>query len=59
MKKVTSILAIAVMALGMATVVIENTANEFDFLNDISNALACDDCSYPTDDRGNPPKKIA
>jgi len=45
MKKVTSILAVAVMALGMATFVIENTANEFDLMNDISKALACDDCS--------------
>ena len=45
MKKVTSILAVAVMALGMATFVIENTASEFDFMNDISKALACGDCS--------------
>ncbi len=59
MKKVTSILAIAVMALGMATVVIENTANEFDFLNDISNALTCNDCDAPKDDRGNSTMKIA
>ena len=52
MKKVTSILAVAVMALGMATYVIDNTTSEFDFMNDISKALACDDCSYPTDPRG-------
>lgn len=58
MKKVTSILAVAVMALGMATVVIENTANEFEFMNDISKALACGDCSLPPDDR-KPPKGIA
>ncbi|MGB3142656.1 MAG: hypothetical protein WBB24_00990 [Maribacter sp.] len=45
MKKVTSIVAIALMALGMATYVVENTANEFEFMNDISKALACDGCS--------------
>ncbi|SIQ60222.1 hypothetical protein [Maribacter ulvicola] len=58
MKKVTSILAVAVMAFGMTTVVIENTANEFDFMNDISKALACDDCVIDTGDR-KPPKGIA
>ena len=47
MKKVTSILAVALMALGMATFVIENSASEFDFINDITKALACDDCSIP------------
>ena len=52
MKKVTSILAVAVMALGMATYVVENTASEFDFINDISKALACDGCSIPDDPRG-------
>ncbi|MDO1511224.1 hypothetical protein Q2T41_00925 [Maribacter confluentis] len=52
MKKVTSILAVAVMALGMATFVIENSANEFDFLNDISKALACSDCSAELPPRG-------
>ena len=51
MKKVTSILAVAVMALGMATFVIENTASEFDFMNDISKALACGDCSTGTPPR--------
>ncbi|MEP2236798.1 MAG: hypothetical protein ABJI22_00475 [Maribacter sp.] len=58
MKKVTSILAIAVMALGMATTVIENTANEFDFMNDISKAIACGDCDAPLGER-KPPKGIA
>tara|TARA_R110002051_G_scaffold56046_8_gene104000 strand:- start:52084 stop:52257 length:174 start_codon:yes stop_codon:yes gene_type:complete len=53
MKKVTSILAVAVMALGMATYVVENTASEFDFMNDISKALACGDCYVPPVDRGN------
>jgi hypothetical protein len=51
MKKVTSILAVAVMALGMATFVIEDTASEFDFMNDISKALACGDCSSGTPPR--------
>jgi hypothetical protein len=51
MKKVTSIVAVAVMALGMATYVIENTASDFDFMNDISKALACDDCSTSTPPR--------
>ncbi|MDF4202806.1 hypothetical protein PXD56_07560 [Maribacter sp. SA7] len=58
MKKVTSILAVAIMALGMATVAIENTADEFEFMNDISNALTCNDCDAPLGDRI-PPKKIA
>lgn len=44
MKKVTSILAVAIMALGMATYVVENTASEFDFMQDISKALSCSDC---------------
>jgi len=55
MKKVTSILAVAIMALGMATYVVENTANEFDFINDISKALACDNCSLPPNGRGDGP----
>tara|TARA_R110000765_G_scaffold127647_2_gene225701 strand:- start:9527 stop:9703 length:177 start_codon:yes stop_codon:yes gene_type:complete len=54
MKKVTSILAVAVMALGMATYVIENTASEFDFMNDISKALSCSDC-----DSTLPPRKTS
>lgn len=44
MKKVLSIVAVAVMALGMATYVVSNTSNEFDFMNDLSKALACEDC---------------
>lgn len=58
MKKVTSILAVAIMTIGMATSIIQNTASEFDFMNDISKALACDDCALPPDDR-RPPKTIA
>lgn len=58
MKKVTSILAVAIMTIGMATSIIQNTASEFDFMNDISKALACDDCAIPPDDR-KPPKGIA
>ncbi|WP_157486544.1 hypothetical protein [Maribacter forsetii] len=58
MKKVTSILAIVVMAVGMATVVIEDTSNTTEFLNDSMNTAECDDCSTPPDDR-KPPKRIA
>ncbi|TDS15254.1 hypothetical protein DFQ03_1895 [Maribacter caenipelagi] len=58
MKKVTSILAVAMMTIGMATSIIQNTASEFDFINDISNALTCDDCDAPLGDR-KPPKGIA
>ncbi|WP_171017226.1 hypothetical protein [Maribacter sp. ACAM166] len=57
MKKVTSILAVTVMALGMATYVLENTANEFNFMNDISKALACDDCATNKDPRN--PKQLS
>ncbi|WP_299799900.1 hypothetical protein [uncultured Maribacter sp.] len=58
MKKITSILAVAIMTIGMATSIIQNTASEFDFINDISKALTCDDCYTPPDDR-KPPKGIA
>lgn len=51
MKKVTSILAVAIMALGMATYVVENTASEFDFMQDISKALTCSDCILDRPDR--------
>lgn len=59
MKKVTSILAVAVMTLGIATAVIQNTDIEFDFLNDISKALACDDCHVDTSRGDRPIGKIA
>ncbi|SHK25954.1 hypothetical protein SAMN04488007_2553 [Maribacter aquivivus] len=58
MKKVVSILAVAIMTIGMATSIIQNTASEFDFINDISKALTCDDCYMPPADR-KPPKGIA
>jgi hypothetical protein len=54
MKKVTSFAVITLMALGMATYVIENTANEFEFMNDISKALACDGCVGGTTRRDDP-----
>ena len=57
MKKVTSILAVAMMTIGMATSIIHNTASEFDFMHDISKALACDNCYMPPEDR-KPPKTI-
>ncbi|WP_291791271.1 hypothetical protein [Maribacter sp.] len=43
------------MTLGIATAAIQNIDSEFDFLNDISKALACDDCSTSPDDRGGRP----
>ncbi len=58
MKKVVSIAAVALMALGLTTYVVENTANEFDFMKDLSKMLACDGCST-TDERRDPPKPIA
>lgn len=54
MKKVVSIAAVALMALGLTTYVVENTANEFDFMKDLSTMLACDGCSAK-DDRRDPP----
>lgn len=58
MKKVVSIAAVALMALGLTTYVVENTANEFDFMKDLSKMLACDGCST-SDERRDPPKPIA
>lgn len=54
MKKIVSIAAVALMALGLTTYVVENTANEFDFMKDLSTKLACDNCSSQ-DDRRDPP----
>lgn len=54
MKKVVSIAAVALMALGLTTYVVENTANEFDFMDDLSTMLACDGCQS-NDDRRDPP----
>lgn len=54
MKKIVSIAAVALMALGLTTYVVENTANEFDFMKDLSTMLACDNCSSQ-DDRRDPP----
>ena len=54
MKKLGSILAVAVMAFGLTAFVAENTANEFDFMNDLSTMLACDDCSSSTGEREDP-----
>lgn len=54
MKKVASIFAVALMALGLTTYVVDNTANEFDFMQDLSTMLACDNCDQKTDDREDP-----
>lgn len=58
MKKVVSIAAVALMAFGLTSYVAENTANEFDFMNDLSSMLACDNCSQNSHDR-DPPKNLA
>jgi hypothetical protein len=42
MKKVTSILAVAVMVVAIATCFVVNTAVGIDFMNDVM--LACGDC---------------
>lgn len=52
MKKVASIFAVALMAVGMTTYAIENNTNEIDFMQDLNSMLACDDCAQNTDDRG-------
>ena len=52
MKKVISIFAVAAMAFGVTTFVVDSNSNEFDFLDDISSMIACDDCSGTEDDRG-------
>jgi len=54
MKKAASIFAVALMALGLTTYVVENTANEFDFMQDLSTMLACDNCHQKTEDRPDP-----
>lgn len=58
MKKAISILAVAVMAFGLTTFVVENSTNEFSFLDDVKNLIACEDCSQSGDPRGNT-KQIA
>lgn len=51
MKKLTSILAVALMALGLTTYVVQNNTDEFN----ADNNLACDNCETPID-RRDPPK---
>lgn len=53
MKKVIGIFAVVAMAFGVTTFVVDNNSNEFDFLDDISSMIACDDCHREGDDRGN------
>jgi len=52
MKKAISILAVAVMAFGLTTFVVENSTNEFSFLDDVKNLIACEDCYGGSDPRG-------
>jgi len=54
MKKAGSILAVAMMAFGLTTYVVENSANEFDFMNDLSTMLACDGCILMGSERDDP-----
>jgi hypothetical protein len=58
MKKLVSIVVVALMAFGLVTYVAENTANEFNFMNDLNTMLACSDCSVQSTDRP-PPKNLA
>lgn len=51
MKKVISIFAVAAMAFGVTTFVVNSNTNEFNFLDDISCMIACDDCHQVEDDR--------
>lgn len=55
MKKVGSILVIAMMAFALTAYVAENTKAEFKFMKDLSTMLACDNCSTGSSDR-DPPK---
>ncbi len=54
MKKVGSILAVALMAFGLTTYVVENTASEFEFMSDLSTMLACANCESKTSERDDP-----
>jgi hypothetical protein len=58
MKKLVSIAAVALMAFGLTSYVAQNTADEFEFMSDLSTMLACDDCSAEGSDR-DPPKTLA
>ena len=58
MKKVTSILAVAVMAVGIASMSFDNTSSEIDNAVENSQTITCGDCDVPLGDRI-PPKKIA
>ena len=55
MKKLVSIAAVALMAFGLTSYVAENTADEFEFMSDLSTMLACDNCSTGSVER-DPPK---
>lgn len=59
MKKIVSIAAVALMALGLTSYVAENTANEFEIMSEISSMLACTDCSTGTTSDRDPPAGTA
>lgn len=54
MKKVGSILIIAMMAFGLTAYVAESTKDEFKFMKDLSTMIACDDCATSPPDRDPP-----
>ncbi|WP_156950005.1 hypothetical protein [Maribacter antarcticus] len=58
MKKLLSIVVVALMAFGLVTYVAEKTANEFDIMSDLNTMLACGNCSTGSQDRP-PPKDLA
>ena len=55
MKKLTSILAVALMALGLTTYVVQDTTGNSEIATNESATLACDQCDNPSD-RRDPPK---
>ncbi len=59
MKKLVSIAAVALMTLGLTTYVVENTANEFDLMSDLSTMLACSNCSTGNDGSRDDPNTVA
>jgi hypothetical protein len=52
MKKVASIVAVAIFTLGLTATAIENASNEFESLKDTNTELACSGCSKSEDTRG-------
>ncbi|WP_165776526.1 hypothetical protein [Maribacter sp. 4G9] len=55
MKKIVSIAAVAIMALGLSNSLIDNANNVIGNLDDATTLSACDNC-HSQDDRRDPPK---